>query len=31
MKREMVLVTRVECDKESNAFGSKSNGNECGR
>jgi hypothetical protein len=24
----MVLATRVECDKESNGFGGKSNGNE---
>jgi len=31
MKRAMVLATRVECDKESDGFGSKSDGNECGR
>ncbi len=28
MKRAMALATRVECDKESNGFGSKSDGNE---
>ncbi len=32
MKRAMVLVTRVEsCDKESDGFGGKSDGNEGGR
>jgi len=31
MKRAMALATRVECDKESNSFGSKSDGNEDGR
>ena len=31
MKRAMALATRVECDKESNGFGGKSNGNEGGR
>jgi len=31
MKRVMALATRVECDKESNGFGSKSDGNEDGR
>ena len=31
MKRAMVLATRVECDKESDGFGGKSNGNEGGR
>jgi len=31
MKRAMALATRVECDKESNGFGSKSDGNEDGR
>ena len=31
MKRAMALVMRVECDKESNGFGSKSDGNEGGR
>ena len=28
MKRAMALATRVECDKESNGFGGKSDGNE---
>ncbi len=31
MKRAMELATRVECDKESDGFGGKSNGNEGGR
>ena len=31
MKRAMALATRVECDEESDGFGSKSNGNEGGR
>ena len=31
MKQTMALATRVECDKESNGFGGKSNGNEGGR
>jgi hypothetical protein len=31
MKRAMALVTRVGCNKESDGFGSKSNGNEGGR
>ena len=32
MKRVMVLAARVEsCDKESDGFGSKSDGNKCGR
>ena len=31
MKRAMALVMRVECNKESNGFGGKSNGNEDGR
>ena len=31
MKRAMALATRVECNKESNGFGGKSNGNEGGR
>ncbi len=31
MKRVMVLATRVECDKESDGFGSKSDGNKGGR
>ena len=31
MKRAMALATRVECNEESNVFGSKSNGNEGGR
>ena len=31
MKRAMALATRVECDKESDGFGGKSDGNECGR
>jgi len=31
MKRVMALATRVECDEESDGFGSKSNGNEGGR
>ncbi len=31
MKWAMVLVTRVECDKESNGFGGKSDGNKGGR
>ncbi len=30
-KRAMLLATRVECGKESNGFGGKSNGNEGGR
>jgi hypothetical protein len=30
MKRAMTLATRVECDKESNCFGGKSNGDEGG-
>ncbi len=29
-KRAMALVMRVECNKESNSFGSKSNGNKGG-
>jgi len=28
MKRAMALATRVKCDKESDGFGGKSNGNE---
>jgi len=31
VKRAMALATRVECDKESNGFGGKSDGNEGGR
>jgi len=31
MKRVMALVTRVECDEESDGFGGKSDGNEGGR
>ena len=31
MKRAMALATRVECDKESDGFGGKSNGNKGGR
>ena len=31
MKGAMALATRVECDKESNGFGGKSNGNKGGR
>ena len=31
MKWAMALVTRVECDEESDGFGSKSDGNEGGR
>ena len=31
MKRAMALGTRLECDKESDGFGGKSNGNEGGR
>ncbi len=31
MKRAMALATWVECDKESDGFGSKSDGNEGGR
>jgi len=31
MKRAMALATRVECDEESDGFGGKSDGNECGR
>ena len=31
MKRVMLLVTRVECNKESDGFGGKSDGNEGGR
>ena len=31
MKRAMALATRVECDEESDGFGSKSNGDKCGR
>ena len=31
MKRAMALATRVECDKESDGFGGKSDGNEGGR
>ena len=31
MKRAMALATRVECNKESDGFGSKSDGNEGGR
>ena len=31
MKRAMALATRVECDKESNGFGGKSDGNKGGR
>ncbi len=30
-KRSMVLATRVECDEESDGFGSKSDGNKGGR
>jgi len=31
MKRAMALAMRVECNKESNGFGGKSDGNEGGR
>ncbi len=31
MKRAMALAMRVECDKESDGFGGKCNGNEGGR
>ncbi len=31
VKRAMALATRVECDKESDGFGGKSDGNEGGR
>ena len=31
VKRVMLLVTRVECNKESDGFGGKSDGNEGGR
>jgi hypothetical protein len=31
MKRAMALATSVECDVESNGFGSKSDGNKGGR
>jgi hypothetical protein len=31
MKQAMVLATRVECNKESDGFGDKSDGNEGGR
>ena len=31
MWRVMALMMRVECNKESDGFGSKSNGNEAGR
>ena len=31
MKRAVALATRVECDKESDGFGGKSDGNEGGR
>ncbi len=31
MKRAMTLVTRVECDEESDGFGGKSDGNKGGR
>jgi len=31
MKRAMALATRVECDEESDGFGSKSDGNKGGR
>ena len=31
MKRVMALATRVECDKESDGFGGKSNVNEGGK
>ena len=31
MKRAMALATWVECDKESDGFGGKSNGNKGGR
>ncbi len=31
MKRAMALVTRVECDEESDGFGGKCDGNEGGR
>ena len=31
MKRAMALATRVECNKESDGFGGKSDGNEGGR
>ena len=31
MKGAMALAMRVECDKESNGFGGKSDGNEVGR
>jgi hypothetical protein len=31
MQRVMALATRVECDKESDGFGVKSDGNEGGR
>jgi hypothetical protein len=30
IKRVMVSATRVESDKESDGFGGKSNGNNCG-
>ena len=31
MKRAMALATRVECNKESDGFGGKSDGNKGGR
>ncbi len=31
MKRAMALATRLECDKESDGFGGKSDGNKGGR
>ena len=31
MKQAMALVMRVECNEESDGFGSKSNGYKCGR
>ena len=31
MKRAMALATRLECDKERNGFGGKSDGNKGGR
>jgi hypothetical protein len=31
MKKAMALATKVECDKKSNGFGGKSNGNKGGR
>ena len=31
MKQAMALATMVECDEESDGFGSESNGNEDGR